>query len=177
MTAELFTRHPDRQEGELTRMRQRVVSRDACAVVSVASGLPDAMVASAPQGRQPDARALAGQRNVMAALAESVIGAGWIYPGPQATTSAVLGSFGTAIDLAPDRLLDPKSELQELVQGAGDPPAVYEITGQDGPPQDRTFHARVTLRGHEAGRGSGRSKQAAEQAAAEAALESLQKGS
>ncbi|MDP4620800.1 MAG: putative dsRNA-binding protein [Thermoleophilia bacterium] len=177
VTAELFTRYPDSQEGDLTRMRQRVVSRDACAVVAVECGLPDAMVAAAPPARDADARALAGSRNVMAALAESVIGAGWLGPGPAATTSAVLGSFASVIDLAPDHLLDPKSDLQEMVQGAGHDRAIYEITGQDGPPQDRTFHARVTVAGREVGRGSGRSKQAAEQAAAQAALQSMRKGS
>jgi ribonuclease III len=177
VTAELFTRHPDRQEGELTRMRQRVVSRDACAVVARSCGLPEAMVGAAPRAREADARAMSGNRNVMAALAESVIGAGWLGPGPEVTTAAVLGSFGGAIDRAPEYMLDPKSELQEMVQGAGHDRATYEITGQDGPPQDRTFHARVTLAGREVGRGSGRSKQAAEQAAAEAALESMRKGS
>jgi ribonuclease-3 len=135
------------------------------------------MVAAAPPARDADARALAASRNVMAALAESVIGAGWLGPGPAATTSAVRGSFASVIDLAPDRLLDPKSDLQEMVQGAGHDRAIYEITGQDGPPQDRTFHARVTVAGREAGRGSGRSKQAAEQAAAQAALQSMRKGS
>jgi ribonuclease-3 len=175
VTAELFARHPDRQEGELTRMRQRVVSRDACVVVSGACGLPAAMVAAAPAGRRADAQAMSDQRNVVAALAESVIGAGWIGPGPEATTAAVLGSFAAAIDLAPDRMLDPKSELQETVQGAGDDRATYEITGQDGPPEKRTFHARAMVGGREMGRGSGRSKQAAEQAAAQAALESMRR--
>jgi ribonuclease-3 len=53
----------------------------------------------------------------------------------------------------------------------------YEITGHDGPPQDRTFHAVVAQGDRELGRGSGRSKQAAEQAAAAAALDAMRKGS
>lgn len=176
VTAELFMRHPDRTEGDLTRMRQRVVSRDACAQVADACGLPGAMVAAAPASRAAEAGVMAGQPNVRAALAESVIGAGWIGPGPAATTSAVLGSFAGAIDLAPSRMLDPKSELQEEVQARGADRVRYEITGEEGPPQDRTFRARVILRDKEIGAGSGRSKQAAEQAAAAAALVSLGKG-
>ncbi len=173
VTADLFTRHPGRAEGDLTRMRQRIVSRDACAAVADACGLPQAMAAAAPSDRADDARALGASRNVKAALAESVIGAGWLGPGPGPTTAAVLGSFADWIAAAPSRMLDAKSALQERVQGAGRPGVRYEATGQDGPPQDRTFHVAVLEGVHVLGRGSGRSKQAAEQAAAAAALSAM----
>lgn len=177
VTAELFARHPDRAEGDLTRMRQRVVSREACAVVSDACGLAQAMLHAAPAARAADARAMAESRNVKAALAESVIGAGWLSVGPDATTAAVLGSFSPALDAAPGHMIDPKSALQELLQGAGRPGITYEITGHEGPPQARTFHVRVLQGDRELGRGSGRSKQAAEQAAAQSALDTIRKGS
>ncbi len=176
VTTALFSRHPGSSEGELTRMRQRVVSREACARVARACGLPEAMVQAAPTARADDAAAMARRPSVPAALAESVIGAGWIGPGPAATTSAVLGAFSEALDAAPARMLDPKSALQEHVQGAGGTPVRYEITGHDGPPQDRTFHARVTQDDVVLGSGSGRSKQAAEQQAAAAALRVLGRG-
>lgn len=170
VTVELFTRHPDRAEGDLTFMRQRVVSRDACAVVADACGLPAAMAAVAPTRYSADARQLADNHNVKAALAESVIGAGWLGPGPEATTSAVLGSFAAALDAAPTRMRDSKTELQEEVARRGGSRVHYEITGEDGPAQARTFTARVTQDGQTLGEGTGRSKQAAEQAAAEVAL-------
>lgn len=176
VTTALYTRHPDRTEGELTRMRQRVVSRDACAVVADACGLPQAMVAAAPPGRADEAAAMAASRNVKAALAESVIGAGWLGPGADATTRAVLGAFASALDAAPTRMMDSKSMLQEHVQGGGGTPVRYEITGHQGPPQDRTFHARVLQGDRVLGTGSGRSKQAAEQEAAAAALRHLGQG-
>lgn len=175
VTTELFTRHPGHSEGDLTRMRQWVVSRETCAVVSDACGLADAMVNATPRARRAEAEAMAGGLNVRAALVESVIGAGWLSAGAEVTTQAVLESFADAMDRAPGRGRDPKSALQEQVQGTGDR-VEYEITGQDGPPQDRTFHARVTLSGNAIGRGSGRSKQAAEQAAAAAALDSRRTG-
>lgn len=176
VTTALYTRHPDRTEGELTRMRQRVVSRDACAQVAHACGLPQAMVEAAPRPRADEARAMASNRNVAAALAESVIGAGWLGPGPDATTSAVLGAFAHALDDSPRRMMDPKSTLQEHVQGRGQGAVRYEITGHHGPPQERTFHARVMQGDRVLGTGSGRSKQAAEQQAASAALRQLGEG-
>lgn len=173
VTLDLFHRHPDRAEGELTRMRQRVVSREVCSVVAEASGLPDAMVAAAPQSRRSEAVAMAGTPSVRAALAESVIGAGWIGPGAEATTAAVLGSFASAIDAAPSRMRDGKSALQEEAARLRRGGVRYEITGEEGPPQDRVFTARVLVGGDELGRGSGRSKQAAEQEAADQALVAL----
>lgn len=173
VTLELFSRHPDRAEGELTRMRQRVVSREVCTGVAEASGLPDAMAAAAPESRRAEALAMAGIPSVRAALTESVIGAGWIGPGAEATTAAVLGAFAHAIDAAPSRMRDGKSALQEEVARLRRGGVRYEITGEEGPPQDRLFTARVLVGGDEMGCGSGRSKQAAEQGAADQALAAL----
>jgi ribonuclease-3 len=152
VTVELFTRHPDRAEGDLTFMRQRVVSRDACAVVAEACGLPAAMVAIAPKRYAAEAHQLADSHNVKAALAESVIGAGWLGPGPDATTAAVLGSFAAAIDAAPTRMRDAKTELQEEVARRGGNRVHYEITGEDGPAQ-----AREERGGRRGGGAAGRS--------------------
>ena len=172
-TEELMQRHPDRMEGDLTWMRQAVVSRDACAVVADACGLPAAMVQAAPKAHRDDAARLAGHRNVKAALAESVIGAAWLHVGESATRSAVLGAFAEPLAHAHERIRDPKTKLQERLQGRGQPGVRYEITGQEGSDHDATFHARVLQGDREIGSGSGRSKQAAERAAAEAALASL----
>ena len=165
--------HPDRLEGDLTWMRQAVVSRDACAVVADACGLPQAMVDAAPLSRRADAERLADHRNVKAALAESVIGAGWLDAGEVATRSAVLGAFAEPLAHAHERIRDPKTKLQERLQAGGGQGVRYEITGQEGSAHEATFHARVLQGDREIGTGSGRSKQAAERAAAEAALASL----
>jgi ribonuclease-3 len=173
VTTELFTRHPGASEGDLTFMRQRVVSREACAQVASECGLPDRMVNDAPRRHAEEARGMAGSRNVRAALAESAIGAGWLGAGPDATAHAVLSSFSAALDAAPGGAADPKSALQEALQAAGGVTARYEITGQDGPPHARTFHARVLQGDRELARGSGGSKQAAERAAAARARDAL----
>ncbi|MBM3664335.1 MAG: ribonuclease III [Actinobacteria bacterium] len=176
VTEALMRQHPDRFEGDLTWMRQAVVSRDACAVVAIACGLPQAMVDSAPKARRADAVRLADHRNVRAALTESVIGAGWVHAGEPATRSAVLGAFAEPLAHAHERIRDAKTKLQERLQAAGAPGVRYEITGQGGSPHDATFHARALQGDREIGTGSGRSKQAAERAAAEAALQAMGEG-
>ena len=173
VTDALMERHPDRREGDLTWMRQAVVSRDACASVADACGLPEAMIAAAPAARRDDARGLAAHRNVKAALAESVIGAGWHDAGEPATRAAVLGAFADHLAHAHERIRDPKTKLQERLQAGGGTGARYEITGQEGSAHEAVFHARVLRGDHELGAGSGSSKQAAERAAADTALRSL----
>ncbi|TLM97447.1 MAG: ribonuclease III, partial [Actinobacteria bacterium] len=71
-----------------------------------------------------------------------------------------------------ERLENPKSALQELVQTSGGTP-VYRLVGHEGPPHDRTFTVEVIVADEVAGVGVGRSKKDAEAAAAAAALERL----
>ena len=68
----------------------------------------------------------------------------------------------------------PKSSLQELLQDEGRQPH-YRITGFDGPPHDRTFHAQVLVDDEVIGEGSGKSKKRAEAAAAQVALDGFEK--
>jgi ribonuclease-3 len=67
---------------------------------------------------------------------------------------------------------DSKSALQELLARRGEI-VDYEVTGERGPPHDRTFEVAATVAGDQLGWGSGRSKKDAEQAAAQAALQGL----
>ena len=61
---------------------------------------------------------------------------------------------------------DSKTILQELVQAAFEEPVAYELTGEEGPDHDKTFHVEVHIGGDVYGAGSGRTKKAAEQEAA-----------
>jgi ribonuclease-3 len=171
VAAELFARYPDCGEGELTMMRAGIVSRDMCAMVAEACGLAAAMVANAPKRFASGAVELAGGRNVHAALTESVIGAGWLSLGPDATRTAVLGSFAAALVDAPARMrsANSKGELQEEVARRGGSHVHYEVS-QDGPVHRPAFLARVTQDGITLGEGMGRTKRAAEQVAAQMAL-------
>jgi ribonuclease-3 len=165
-------RHPAVDEGDLSWMRQAVVGRDACASAAAAGGLPEAFVAAAPLPKREAARELAGRASVRAALAEAVIGAGWLDLGAGSTRAAVLEAFAPALDGARPGSRDAKTALQERV--ARQRLAVaYELTDAQGPPQERVFTSRVLVGGEVMGEGSGASKQASEQAAATEALTRL----
>jgi ribonuclease-3 len=67
--------------------------------------------------------------------------------------------------------MNPKGELQELLQGPDTPGPTYAILEENGPDHAKQFLAVVTWQGLELGRGSGSSKKQAETQAATDALD------
>jgi ribonuclease-3 len=190
ITDGLFERYPDLPEGELTRLRAAVVSRESCADVARVNDLGPAMVeiaAARGAAHQASAERLAEQRNALAALTESVIGASFLTHGYEAVAPRVLAVFEDRIAYALENRIDARSQLQELASREG-ADVTWDELGEDGPPHDRTFTVSVRLVGAalaagvdgSAGStgaidelrasGSGRSKQEAQQAAAAALL-------
>lgn len=183
-----YRRFPELPEGELTRIVNSVVSRDTCAEVARELGLGEAMVRHVEGlgvANAGEARRFATQRNALADLVESVLGAAFLASGYEAAARHALAVFEDRIDDARSNRIDAKSRLQELAARAGSEP-VYEEVGREGPPHDLRFtvSARLVESGGSAedGRqpdevgspsasGTGRSKQEAQQAAATALLE------
>jgi ribonuclease-3 len=67
--------------------------------------------------------------------------------------------------------INPKGQLQELLQSISPVSPVYETISQTGPEHDKTFVVQVAWEGTVLGKGSGQSKKQAETAAALEALE------
>ena len=101
-----------------------------------------------------------------------MIGTSYLSHGFERTSDAVIDAFAEEIEHATRQRLDFKSELQERLARDGEMVS-YEVSNEEGPPHDRRFEIRATVRGDEIGKGSGRSKKEAEQAAAQRALETL----
>ena len=68
---------------------------------------------------------------------------------------------------------DRKSELQELLQARGLPPARYELVRASGPDHQKMFWVEVNVPGLVSATGTGTNKKEAEQSAAEQALEQV----
>jgi len=170
----LFRDHPRSDIGRLTKMHGQAVSGRACARVAEAIGIPALLEDVAPaelEGGIELAPLLASER-ALASLCEAVIGACYLHHGFEPTARATIAAFGEQIELASERLLDFKSELQERLARHGNVVS-YEVIAETGPPHERIFEVAASVEGESIGRGSGRSKKAAEQAAAEEALEGL----
>jgi len=75
--------------------------------------------------------------------------------------------------VAGDALVDPKTQLQELVQAKQQATPMYRLVKTEGPDHNKTFTVEVYWQDQVWGTGRGRSKKAAEQAAAKEALDRI----
>jgi len=160
--------------GRLTKIRAQAVSGPSCRVVAERLGVPRRLRAAAPAGVEANATmAMLETERVLASVIEAVIGACYLNAGYERTAAAVVEAFEPEIEQALEHPLDFKSALQELLAQRG-AEVSYEVTGEAGPPHDRTFTVAANVDGETLGRGSGRSKKHAEQEAAREATERLQ---
>ncbi len=158
--------------GRLTKVRAQAVSGRSCQAVAERLGLPERLLAAAPEGTAASAESLVRTERVLASVMEAVIGACFLAFGYDVTAPAVVEAFQPEIAEALEHPVDFKSALQERL--ARDATAVvYQVVEEIGPPHEREFEVAATIAGREVARGKGRSKKDAEQAAASAALESI----
>ena len=158
--------------GRLTKIRAQAVSGVSCRAVAERLALPERLRAAAPAGAEDSVAALAGTERVLASVIEAVIGACYLHAGYERTADAVVQAFAPEIEQALENPVDFKSSLQELLAQRG-AEVSYAVTGEEGPPHDRTYTVAVTADGRELGSGRGKSKKQAEQEAARVAVEGL----
>jgi ribonuclease-3 len=158
--------------GRLTKIRAQAVSGPSCRAVAERLDVPARLRAAAPPETACSAAALVETERVLASVIEAVIGACYLHAGYDRTAQAVVEAFAPEIEAALAHPVDFKSALQERLAQRGDLVA-YDVTGECGPPHDRTFEVTAAVNGRTLGRGRGRSKKHAEQQAAREALERL----
>jgi ribonuclease-3 len=178
----MYQRHPDWREGELTRVRAQLVSRQHMAEVAEHIELGRHLRLS----RGEDRSGLRRKGTVLSNTMEAVIGAlfldGGLDPVRAFVDTHVVGkAAGKAAleSVTPEALGNYKSALQELLQSerAGTP--VYRVKSESGPDHRKRFLVEVRLKsaGTEPGkalaRGLGSTKKDAEQDAARRALRRL----
>lgn len=173
---ELFMRFPDRSEGDLTRLKVRLVSGDTLAVVAERAGLARLLVFGESE-RGTGAR---GLRSALENAYEACVGALYVDGGLAAARAFVMATLGPylADDLLGSDQPDvdhPKTRLQELTQADGRT-VEYRIVSEHGPPHARTFAAVVLVNGDVLGAGSGSTKREAEMRAASEALRTITPG-
>lgn len=170
VTEELYRRHPDADEGLLSRMRIAVVSKPALASIARTLGLGEHMLL----GRGEELTGGRDRDSLLADTVEALIGLVHIERGPDEARRLVLRITAGLLDAAPGEGVDHdhKTVLQVLAAERGLLPPVYQLT-RTGPAHDPEFSAVVELGPSDAapgevlvGRGTGRSKKLAEQAAA-----------
>ena len=165
----LYREHPEEPEGELSKRKAFLVSREVLAGRARELGLGEALRLGVGEERS-GGRAKA---SLLADAMEALIGAVYLDGGLAAARTVVepLLAGGSARPAHGAR--DPKTRLQEVAQGRGWELPEYRVLDASGPDHEKRYRVECLLRGERAGTGEGRSKKAAEQAAAAAALEGL----
>ena len=166
----LYARHPQEQEGGLTRMRQLLVDEVALAEIAGRLHIGEALL----MNRGEELTGGRGNPSVLCDAMEAVLAAVYLDGGLTPVRRIVETHWPRPEDIRRP-MLNAKGALQEYLQQGGDEAPHYEILSEDGPPHARTFTACVLHHDRRLAEGTGKTKQQAEQAAALAALELLKK--
>lgn len=167
----LYQEFPDLPEGELTCLRAALVRKDTLAHVARTLKLGEHL--SLGKGEE-----ISGGWHKAANLAcalEAVIAAVFLDRGLIATRKMVLTLFREELaKLAGEgRVIDYKSQLQEIIQSKYHASPCYRVLEAEGPDHAKWFTVEVVGGGVVLGMGAGKSKKLAEEEAAREALQKL----
>ena len=168
----LYQRFPAASEGDLSRLRARLVSTTPLAEAAQSLGLGDELRLGSGELKTGGFR----RESILADALEALIGAVYLDAGLEAARAVVARFCEPLIDTLPppEDLKDPKTRLQELLQGRGLALPEYRVEQVSGEPHLQHFSVRCEVPElHIATAGEGSSRRRAEQDAAQRVLDSL----
>jgi ribonuclease III len=180
----LYRRYPDLLEGEMTKIKSVVVSRQTCAAIARQLGLDDVLLLG--KGMKVPVKIAAGKgtsggsslpTSLAAAVLEAVIAAIYLDGGQPAATAFL----GPVVDPLIDRAAisghqeNFKSMLQQYAQQELKQTPVYRVLLEHGPDHAKFFRVVVELSGQVFEPAWGPTKKQAEQLAALKALRELRR--
>ena len=170
VTSHIYETLTDLAEGEMTKVKNAVVSARALAVVAGELGIGEYLLLGkgelATDGRN--------KPNLLADAFEAILGAAYMSSGFDAARQLVEKFVFPLLD-NPDEIRansDPKTTLQERIQALGRGTPTYK-TRFEGPDHNRDYFSILLINGEEISHGEGRTKKSAETAAAVKALDAL----
>jgi ribonuclease III len=169
---QLFERFPQAPEGDLSRLRARLVSGASLAATAAELELGGILQLGAGELKTGGFR----RESILADALEAVTGALYLEAGLELTRAVLLRVLAVQLDSleTPEELKDPKTRLQEWLQARGMPLPRYTIDAVEGDLHAQVFHVTCEV-GQLAARaqGEGLSRRRAEQVAAQLVLEQL----
>lgn len=168
LTHHLYATFPDFSEGKMTKLRSRLVSRPALAAYARRINLG----AHLRMGRGEENSGGRDRAGTLADAFEALIAAIYLDGGLEEARAAALRLCHEELTRLMEEPVEmnPKGELQELLQTLSLGSPRYQIISEEGPDHLKTFVARVDWNHQMLGTGAGGSKKEAETAAAAAAL-------
>ena len=168
----LFELYPDAPEGDLSRMRARIVRGKTLSDIATRVALGKSLVLGEGEMKSGGFR----RASILADALEAVLGAIYLDGGFEACREVIVALCDPLIKSLPaaESLKDPKTRLQEWSQAKGLPLPHYQLEREVGADHAKVFHVRCVVESQGSdivATGTGRRQ--AEQAAAAAALAHL----
>jgi ribonuclease-3 len=166
----LFVQYPEYLEGDLTKIKSVVVSRQTCAKISEALGMQEFLVLGKGMTTHPTV-----PPSVLADVFESLVAAIYLDGGDAASRDFLQRYMGPEIELAATGELggNYKSLLQQLAQRESGSTPTYQLLDEKGPDHSKCFKVAAQIGKTRYQAAWGRNKKEAEQRAARNALSEL----
>ncbi|MDA0657800.1 MAG: ribonuclease III [Planctomycetota bacterium] len=166
----LYHRFPRYLEGDLTKIKSVIVSRQSCAQVSRKLGLQEFLIVGKGMSQAEDV-----PPSLLSDVFESLVAAVHLDGGPDASREFVERHVQTVIEEAVRRgaELNHKSQLQQRVQRELGFPPTYDVIEETGPDHSKSFKISARIGDRLFFPAIGRNKKEAEQRAAGNALAEL----
>lgn len=161
----LYRRRPHAPEGDLSRLRSRLVRDTTLAEIATELGLGDRLRLGPGELRSGGHQ----RQSILADVLEALIGAIYLDGGFGAAREVVLALFDQREQALPsaERLKDPKTRLQELLQADGQLLPEYRVVAESGADHCKRFEVECSVGGLMTPvRAAAGSRRKAEQAAA-----------
>jgi ribonuclease-3 len=167
---QLYRQYPEFLEGDLTKLKSIVVSRQTCARISEALGMQEFLILGKGMTTSPSVPS-----SLLADVFESLIAGIYLDGGDAAAREFISRYICPEIDLAAGGELggNYKSLLQQLAQREYGTTPAYQLLDEKGPDHSKCFKISAQVGSHRFQAAWGRNKKEAEQRAARNALSEL----
>jgi len=169
----LYSRRPQASEGELSRLRASLVREDALATVARDINLGEFLALGSGELKSGGYR----RASILSDAMEAIFGAIYLDAGFKQSKKTILFLYDDYLVTlpSPTDLKDPKTLLQEYLQGLKLDLPAYEVTKTEGKSHNQTFTVACSIQSlNISAQGTGSSRKKAEQMAASIALKQAQ---
>jgi len=165
----LYKKYPYYPEGELTKIRAKVVCESSLAFAARKIDLGKYLLL----GKGEETTGGRDRDSILADASEALVGAVYMDSDFQVVNKLLLENFEADIVYAVAKgalFIDYKTELQENLQKITRAKIEYKVVKEEGPDHNKIFYMDVIVDNKTVGTGTGRNKKEAEQMAAKEAL-------
>lgn len=169
VAAWLYRLYPEASEGDLSKRHAALVNRDTLTGIARQIDLPKFLKVA-----RSETLAARSSQTVLADACEAVIGAMYLDGGLEPVERFIHRVWHPLIDQSPRPPVDPKTALQEWVQGRGLPLPAYRVQSSEGPAHAPRFVIELSVKGQDSVTAEGASKREAQKNAAALMLAKLE---